>query len=755
MNPTDDGKTNSPTYLVTVWWKTLRVAYRVIEPARASFLASALVPILFCVVLQGQELLRRTVSPPDETWTRSFLLFGALFLAGGTSWAWARFLLNCDFGTTETDPASAAKADRLRMVMRRTCGVIPPIGLSVAFLFLGPGDRPPWKFGIGGTSGLLIVFVLVVDTWIRNRRGIADGDAPVRKSVPLAILVSIVITASMDPGATGWHAAISTWIAGILWTSFEFYHRIDRNLRAAGSQARVSSVLADTVENRFARRWIVGSVVVSVAVFVALTCAPVVLGGLLGSPAIVLVAIAIWISLGSVLIYWGHRYSVPIFTMLAGLVIASGYFNDNHTIRVLGPERMAGVTHRLDIAEALKEWKARVEKKYPMTNEHRPLYLVASAGGGIRAAYWTAIVLGRIEDEARTNGTSFADHCFAMSGVSGGSLGELTFAALLAHPPLHGRSFFEASKTLLQEDFLSADLSRMAYGDMLQRAIPVPFESLDRARALEDAWARPWNAVVGTNAFDHSIEELYRDGADRNRIMPHLLLNGTSVETGGRILTSDLEIVPKSPFDPSKIPSGDFIDVIPASLKLSNAPIRLSTAAHQSARFTYFSPAGRFPKSDSRIVDGGYFENSGAATAAEVVAIIETMGWTNVDVHWILIDNEPIDLGENPKPPGRVPRGGFLDETLAPVQALLKTRDAHGRFSFAWVETEAPDSVDEFRLYRRPGTNVVLPLGWTLSLRAMDEMVLQLTEPFAEIDHPAAVSKIVKSLPLPAEPAIR
>ena len=119
------------------------------------------------------------------------------------------------------------------------------------------------------------------------------------------------------------------------------------------------------------------------------------------------------------------------------------------------------------------------------------------------------------------------------------------------------------------------------------------------------------------------------------------------------------------------------------------------------------------------------------------------------------IDNEPIDLGENPKPPGRVPRGGFLDETLAPIQALLNTRDAHGRFSFAWVETEAPDSVDEFRLYRRPDSNVVLPLGWTLSLRAMDEMVLQLNEPFGSINHPAAVSRIVASLPRPVAPALR
>ena len=72
--------------------------------------------------------------------------------------------------------------------------------------------------------------------------------------------------------------------------------------------------------------------------------------------------------------------------------------------------------------------------------------------------------------------------------------------------------------------------------------------------------------------------------------------------------------------------------------------IPLSTAAHMSARFTFVSPAGRFPDG-SHIVDGGYFENSGAIAAYKIATRIKD--WcafkkiANVDVKIIMISNDP------------------------------------------------------------------------------------------------------------------
>src|SRR5262245_65240621 len=88
--------------------------------------------------------------------------------------------------------------------------------------------------------------------------------------------------------------------------------------------------------------------------------------------------------------------------------------------------------------------------------------------------------------------------------------------------------------------------------------------------------------------------------------------------------------------------------------------IPLSTTAHMSARFTFVSPAGRFPDG-SHIVDSGYFENSAATTAYEIATRIKD--WcafkkiANVNVKVIMISNNPrqpsiAPAKPAPKPPG-------------------------------------------------------------------------------------------------------
>src|SRR5207248_9641462 len=88
--------------------------------------------------------------------------------------------------------------------------------------------------------------------------------------------------------------------------------------------------------------------------------------------------------------------------------------------------------------------------------------------------------------------------------------------------------------------------------------------------------------------------------------------------------------------------------------------IPLSTAAHMSARFTFVSPAGRFPDG-SHVVDGGYFENSAAVAAYEIATRIKE--WcafkkiANVDVKVIMISNNPRKPSIAPAKPGPEPPG--------------------------------------------------------------------------------------------------
>jgi hypothetical protein len=60
-----------------------------------------------------------------------------------------------------------------------------------------------------------------------------------------------------------------------------------------------------------------------------------------------------------------------------------------------------------------------------------------------------------------------------------------------------------------------------------------------------------------------------------------------------------------------------FIDSLDA-LHVLHKDVRASTAAHNSARFTYISPAGDLGDKHGSVIDGGYFENYGALSALEL-----------------------------------------------------------------------------------------------------------------------------------------
>jgi hypothetical protein len=258
--------------------------------------------------------------------------------------------------------------------------------------------------------------------------------------------------------------------------------------------------------------------------------------------------------------------------------------------------------------------------------------------------------------------------------------------------------------------------------------------------------------------------------------VPALFLNGTSVEKGNRIMTSNLRV------------TDSFFDVEDAAVKLSpdarateaGCHIPLSTAAHMSARFTYVSPAGRFPDG-TYIVDGGYFENSGATAALEIVTRINELcafkHITDVDPKVIMISNNPRRPPIAPAKPGpeksgptltqpeRV-HGYLLGEVMSPVKTMLNARDARGTFAQKAIAHQqrrfkaadaAPPSKDQpeslshdifyFSLEDR---DVPLPLGWMLSDAAAKSIRGQWNFDGVVVRNKTAAEQINRTLPPPA-----
>jgi hypothetical protein len=389
-----------------------------------------------------------------------------------------------------------------------------------------------------------------------------------------------------------------------------------------------------------------------------------------------------------------------------------------------------------------------------------PIVVVTTAGGGIRAALWTALILGAVQDQHPT----FTQRVFAISGVSGGALGATVFAAS-QHPssraqttcdtgteaPLRPCGTLAAAYGALSQDFLGPVVAAYAFNDTFGPLLALAGLNVpSRATILEKAWeaACQQAGCYGLSGAFHAA--LIRDA----RWAPALFLNGTHVETGKRIITSPLVITPRN-FD-------DALDFF----TLHGREIRVSTAALNSARFPFMTPVGRLGRDDTHyghLGDGGYFENYGAETGAEIMRVVRRFAhqygrYIKPVVVEISSDPElaPIDLARN----SRGQRAGSdkdctgeqvqlaLDEPLrtkcrstqfsgftqltGPAAAIMGSREARGIQTArrVWGQVEQGDGIAlQFALCsfsdeepNRP------PLGWTLSRETRERMRKQVAE---------------------------
>jgi len=664
----------SGTVIQRTWWR-IRDLYHQLKPCRFSVIVALIAWPVFVCVAQGTEILRTvgegTATGTQWEWVRVFIFFLTLMLWATTSWYAARVLLYFDF------PAQlgVARSKFAETQVPRILGIMP-------ILIVG------WGF--------------------------------------------VVASRSYDPAvpAHRWllgFAVLCVFLAVVFYLLVAFRRRflgaMPTHVRHA-SQLGLGTIIGITMV-----------AFVSVALLVAFTVAPVLVGQRLGMGSILFLAAASWVAFGSFFVFLGSRWQFPVITVVILLALLFSLWNDNHFIRVVPPQDVK----RADVLGSFQTWYDLVEKNYGAGTMH-PLCIVATEGGGIRAAYWTAIVLGTLQD-ANPN---FAPHLFAISGVSGGSLGATVFDALLAEPTTASFKFKDKAHKILGQDFLSPALASMLYPDLVQRFIPFPIPYFDRGRSLEMGWEKAWRDTMDNDRFAGSFVDLWKPGP--REWMPALFLNGTSVEKGNRIITSNLRL------------TNNFLDADDAAEKLAGehlgatevaCHIPLSTAAHMSARFTFVSPAGRLPDG-SHIVDGGYFENSAATAAYEIATRIKD--WcafkkiTNVDVKVIVISNNPrkpsiAPAKPAPEPPGpkrtrsAIVKGRFIGELTAPLYTLLNTRDARGTFAqkaigreqrrFKAGVIEAPAEAESSQqltkdivYFKLRDTVIPLPLGWMLSVAA-------------------------------------
>jgi hypothetical protein len=319
--------------------------------------------------------------------------------------------------------------------------------------------------------------------------------------------------------------------------------------------------------------------------------------------------------------------SASIAGALILLAVVNAWLHPFHRVRLCADESCAkaalaadhsvGFNSRPTVEQAARAWyqqaKTAFKNDHPDWDENGdvpvPMLIVATAGGGIRAAYWTAAVLDNLRVQSAG---SVRPYLFAVSGVSGGSVGATAFEAALAKDDEgqcgRGCCPTTSATSFLTEDFLAPVLASGIFIDTVASFLP-EFPHTDRGVALEKSFEQASGGLLARSFL--SLFRYGEDGAIRDSWRPILLLNATHEETGRRIIAS-----------PVLIERNVFLDSFDELNELGG-DVRASTAAHNSARFAYVSPAGDIGDHKGSMIDGGYFENYGALTALELARAAE------------------------------------------------------------------------------------------------------------------------------------
>jgi len=289
-------------------------------------------------------------------------------------------------------------------------------------------------------------------------------------------------------------------------------------------------------------------------------------------------------------------------------------------------------------ADVLDQWLSYYRAHHATGSEGKPkLVVVAASGGGIRSAFWTAVVLNEMEKLY----PGFFYHVRLITGASGGMLGAAHFTAKLealqqfdskndfrsfALNDDARRKLIDQRNQVIQGLRIVDNLERGALAPVAQYLVlrdvprvlcPFPYVE-DRGWALEEAWR-----VNLDGALDCPVRSLAKGEGEGWR--PSLVFAPMLVEDGRRLLISNLDLDSITRAEGSlytrtegihqglySMSAVEFFRLFPDA-----GGFKLSTAVRMNASFPYVSPAAALPTDPPRrVVDAGYYDNYGIDVAA-------------------------------------------------------------------------------------------------------------------------------------------
>lgn len=234
------------------------------------------------------------------------------------------------------------------------------------------------------------------------------------------------------------------------------------------------------------------------------------------------------------------------------------------------------------------------------STDNGPIYLVAAEGGGLYAGYHAAYDLARRRSLAGDD--NITDRVFAISGVSGGSVGAATYWALDRCDRASDCTFdgtpTDAVRKVLERDYLSPVVAGLLFTDFADTFLGfvARISKFERGVALKSGMK---NAIQAT--FDKSTGQAFLSSirSTAHETSPLLLINVTRLHDGNRLTFASIK-------NTELVLQGD----------AGNQDMSLADAVIASARFPVVTPPARaYFEGDkfapAQLIDGGYVDNTG------------------------------------------------------------------------------------------------------------------------------------------------
>lgn len=362
-------------------------------------------------------------------------------------------------------------------------------------------------------------------------------------------------------------------------------------------------------------------------------------------------------------------HATPVVTLLLIALVAATWVGKATDVHPIAVNNLTGVDpdtqpDRPDMAAAFSAWRGQtnpctvpaengLRAGVPARFTVRPMLLVAAEGGGIRAAYWTALALDRIgkagsAKQAQCGRRSTLFSTGASGGAVGITVGRFSTDVLGDVKTMAGaKALSQAAVSLMTSDVL-ASAAGIRFATPATKRTP-PSELLDRAGLMETQWEEDLPALR-TNYLPNRITDAT---AGDGTMTGQLILTSSAARDGCRALLSQIDLSQGATYKNGYAVCGkgaagdDSYDVFSAYGRTDAgdgtrciANVRALTAGLLASRFPYVTPSGVVGgcrANDGRdlrpvqLIDGGYTDNTGLGTILDLQDSWETQVRTHND----------------------------------------------------------------------------------------------------------------------------